>query len=223
MYEAKKKEPKRARKSGRINKREWIIDFRLIGQLKSEAEGIRGVPAPKTFATCGGARALYGSAEEIEVACKEYLMSCQGPKIYKGKFVTDKDGNIVYEQVKPYTLAGLARYIGMTTAMFDKYSRGLYDDLDDARQISEVLIRYRQAVEEYAESRLYDRDGTSGAQFALSRYFKWITQKEAMEIRSMEKRVEQRDRELDMKSKLLEGGLDDDNNIQVTIVRKQKD
>lgn len=39
----------------------------------------------------------------------------------------------------------------------------------------------------------------------------------------MEKRIEQRDRELDMKSKLLEGGLDDDNNIQVTIVRKQKD
>lgn len=223
MYEAKKKEPKRARKSGNTNKREWIIDFRLIGQWRAEAEGIRGMAAPKTFETCGGAKALYGSAEEIEVACKEYLMSCQGPKIYKGKIVTDKDGNIVYEQVKPYTLAGLARYIGMTTNMFERYSKGLYDELDDARQISEVLVRYRQAVEEYAESRLYDREGTSGAQFALSRYFKWTTRKEAAEIRSMEKRIEQRDRELDMKSKLLEGGLDDDNNIQVTIVRKQKD
>ena len=86
---------------------------------------------------------------------------------------------------------------------------------------SAILKRAKQRIALYSEERLYDREGVVGAKFVLDHHFKALTNKEAAEIEAMNKNLEYKAQELEMKKQMLD--LDDeDNSLNITIVRKEE-
>ena len=126
-------------------------------------------------------------------------------------------------QVEPFTVSGLAYYIGVPTEVLDKITWGWYDNLDDTTEEDElysaILKRAKQRINLYAEKRLYDRDGVVGAKFVLDHHFKMIGQREAAEIEALRKQSEYKMQELELKKQMLDVD-DEDNSLQITIVRK---
>ena len=135
----------------------------------------------------------------------------------------DKNGEVVRVQVEPFTVAGLAYHLGMPTDMLDRITWGFFDDLDATEEdklCSAILKRAKQKIALYSEKRLYDREGVIGAKFVLDHHFHVLGQKEAADIRAIEKNIEYTMQELEMKKQMMDVG-DEDNNIQITIVRKE--
>ena len=192
----------------------WYFDFR----------NIRRYPTPM-IALNAGVKPKYTDPEEAQKKIDEYFQSCMGPLIdRKGEIVYDDAGNIVYVQIKPHTLTGLARYMGLFTSNFNDYCSGRYDNPaeDNPENLfSTVFSRAKQQIEEYAETRLYDKDGQKGAQFVLSSVFDWKTHKEKLDDKNAEFRRWKEYKELELKYELLEGGEDSD--LEIRIVRKNKD
>lgn len=69
---------------------------------------------------------------------------------------------------RPYTISGLALYLGLSTETLRRYEN-LYADTEYA----EIIKLAKQKVEEYAEVSLYDNKATSGAKFVLENNFGW--------------------------------------------------
>jgi hypothetical protein len=204
----------RYKKRERDGKTIWYFDFR----------NIRHWPAPM-IALNAGVKPKYTDPDLAKQKIEEYFRSCMGPLIdRKGEVVYGDDGKVVYVQVKPYTLTGLSRYMGLFTTNFKDYCSGKYDNPaeDNPENLfSTIFCRARQAVEEYAESRLYDRDGQRGAQYILSAKFDWATHKERLDDKNAEFRRWKEYKELELKYELLDGGEDSD--VEIHIVRKTKD
>ena len=85
-------------------------------------------------------------------------------------------------------------------------------------------------IEEYAETRLYDRDGYNGSKFVLDCAFNWNTRKEIAEIDSMiatkeikAKELELKIRAQELKEKTLLGEADEDSEITINIKRKTRE
>lgn len=110
----------------------------------------------------------YTSVKEMEARIDAYFEECRGhPYILAdGTELLDKDGRPVIVDAHPPTITGLALALGFTgrQAMLDYAAREEYAD---------TITRAKTRCEEYAERRLYDRDGTRGAQFSLSCNFGW--------------------------------------------------
>ena len=107
--------------------------------------------------------------------------------------------------------------------MLDRITWGFFDDLDATEEdklCSAILKRAKQKIALYSEKRLYDREGVIGAKFVLDHHFHVLGQKEAADIRAIEKNIEYKMQELEMKKQMMDVG-DEDNNIQITIVRKE--
>lgn len=192
------------------------IDFRLIKYPESDHIGARNLThAPR----------LYETVDMLQKRCDSYFASCEGViRDRWGNPLRDDDGTPVIGQVKPYTISGLARHIGMSTSALKLYSRGFRDDVGfdpENVQFSDVLIAARQRVEEYAENRLYDKDGSFGARFALDAGFGWHTTKERADIENMKTLTELKKKEFELKEKLLSAG-EEDTDITINIVRGNK-
>jgi len=67
---------------------------------------------------------------------------------------------------KPYTIVGLALHLGFTGR------QGLFE-YKGRKEFSDIISRAKARVEEYAASRLFDRDGARGAEFTLRCNYKW--------------------------------------------------
>lgn len=63
----------------------------------------------------------------------------------------------------PYTMTGLAIALGFT-------SRQALWNYEQKDEFVDVIARARARVIDYAEGRLYDKDGARGAQFALENF-----------------------------------------------------
>lgn len=215
-----KKVPKRFKN---VKSRVWNFDLR----------GIQTSPPNKTQLkllnrvnrSYRGKKPLFSSPEQLQSEIDQYFESCYGPLIdwKKNELVYDKNGEPVRVQVEPFTVSGLAYYIGVPTEVLDKITWGWYDDLDeddDYKLYSAILKRAKQKINLYAEKRLYDREGVIGAKFVLDHHFRMVTKREEAEIRAIEKNLEYKAQELEMKKQMLDFG-DDDNNLNITIVRKE--
>ena len=77
----------------------------------------------------------------------------------------NKFGNPVYINQRPPTVTGLALALGFTTRLSLLNYQGKAEFMN-------TITRAKSMVEEYTEQRLFDRDGSSGAQFSLRNNFK---------------------------------------------------
>lgn len=118
----------------------------------------------------------YKTVEEMQTKIDAYFTSCEGTPLLddEGKAVTDKYGEPVIVGAHPPTVTGLALALGFTgrQALLNYQAKPKFVD---------TITRAKSRCEEYAESRLYDRDGARGAQFSLEHNFRWNTGNTAAE------------------------------------------
>lgn len=201
--------------------------------LELDLRGIRNPHNPfngRLNPSKGGTK-KFMSPEHLQCMVAEYFESCNGPLIDKwGQLVYDKQGNLVKVQVKPYTVSGLALYLGVSTQTLKKYREGLVDDFldelyaetDDRLTFAKVVMNAKQTIEAYAEGRLYDKDGQRGAQFVLDCCYNWVSHKEQADIRKSKADSKLRRDEFELKRQLIDEGNDDDN-LTINIVRGRRD
>lgn len=118
--------------------------------------------------------AKFKTAEEMQAKIDEYFNSLFRPVLVWDK--TEKEnvvltnpetGEPYMEQYKPATITGLALALDMNsrTTLINYAAKN--------KEFLNTITRAKLRVEEYAETRLYDRDGTRGAEFSLKCNFGW--------------------------------------------------
>ena len=110
---------------------------------------------------------IYMKVNEIEEKIDAYFKECEGEilKDDNGKTVLNKFGNPVIINRKPPTVTGLALALGFTSRLDLLRYQG-------KEEFCNTITRAKSMVEQYAEERLFDRDGSNGAQFSLRNNFK---------------------------------------------------
>lgn len=115
----------------------------------------------------GGRPPKYSSVDEMQAAIDAYFAECEGEPLQ------DVDGNpVLYKGhpvivgAKPPTVTGLALALGFT-------GRKQLLDYQGRKEFCNTIARAKSRCEAYAESRLFDRNGTTGAQFSLRCNFGW--------------------------------------------------
>lgn len=125
----------------------------------------------------GGRPPKYTSKEEIEKLIEEYFKKCDGELVIneKGEAILGDNGNPIYKNAKPPTVTGLALALGFSTR------QGLLN-YQAKKEFIDTITRAKSYIEEYAERRLFDRDGVQGAKFSLINNFKGWDEKQNLEI-----------------------------------------
>lgn len=95
--------------------------------------------------------------------------------VFNGRPVLDKHDHPVMIPGKPPTVTGLALALGFASR------QSLLDYQADPKYL-DTITRAKSRVEEYAESRLFDKDGANGAKFALANNFRGWKEQSAMEL-----------------------------------------
>lgn len=116
----------------------------------------------------------YKSKEEMEEKIEQYFKDCEGHPLTddKGNQVYNKLGHPVIVDKRPPTVTGLALALGFNTRLSLLNYQG-------KKEFMNTIMRAKARVEQYAEERLFDKDGTSGAQFSLRNNFKgWNTEQQ---------------------------------------------
>ena len=110
---------------------------------------------------------MYKSKEEIQEKIDKYFSDCEGEvlKDEQGTPILNKYGGVIIMGSKPPTVTGLALALGFST----RQSLLNYQAQDE---FLDTITRAKSRVEQYAEERLFDRDGSNGAQFSLKNNFK---------------------------------------------------
>ena len=115
----------------------------------------------------GGAPRKWKSVSAMQKAIDAYFEKCEGePLVIDGVVQCDKHGFPITINAKPPTITGLALALGFTgrQALLDYQARPEFTD---------TVTRAKARCEEYAEMRLYDKDGANGAKFSLGCNFGW--------------------------------------------------
>ena len=107
-------------------------------------------------------------------AIERYFKDCEGHTL------TDKNGNTVYDKhgnpvivAHPPTVTGLALALGFKTR------QSLLNYQARTKAFNDIITVAKSRCEEYAESRLHDRDRVNGAKFSLMNNFKGWREKPA--------------------------------------------
>lgn len=118
----------------------------------------------------------YKSKEEIQEKIDAYFESCKGKALTdaEGSPVLDKNGNVIFVDRKPPTITGLALAL-------DFKSRQALLNYQGKEEFNDTILRAKTAVEQYAEERLFDKDGANGAKFSLSNNFIGWKEKQQIE------------------------------------------
>ena len=118
----------------------------------------------------------YKTKEEIQEKIDAYFESCKGELLYDsdGNPMIDKWGNPIVVGAKPYTITGLALALGFT-------SRRALLNYQDKEEFVHTITRAKARVEQYAEERLFDKDGANGAKFSLANNFDGWREKQQIE------------------------------------------
>lgn len=175
-------------------------------------------------------RIKWASPEQLQKKIDEYFDSCFGVMYdwKTGAALTDEHGELRHGQIKPYTTTGLALALGISRETLIRYSDdeinalGVPTDEDyEGPTYGELVRNARERVQEFCESKLYERDGFNGGKFVLDCAFNWVGRKEFAEIEKMRRELELKERELDMREKQLDLALaeNEDEPINITIRR----
>ena len=108
----------------------------------------------------------YKSVEEMQAKIDEYFAACKGHPMTddEGKPVLDKFGRPIVLDAHPPTITGLALALGFASrqGLLTYQGKKVYCD---------TITRAKAKCEQYAEERLFDRDGSNGAKFSLQNNF----------------------------------------------------
>lgn len=124
-----------------------------------------------------GKKRYFQTPEEMQIAIDRYFEECRGTILTdnNGQTVFNKYGEPVFVDVKPLTVTGLALALGFT-------SRQALLDYQDRKDFQAIVEKAKLKIENYAEMRLYDKDGWNGAKFNLQNNFKkWDADKAAQD------------------------------------------
>ena len=119
---------------------------------------------------------MYNSAEEMQEKIDAYFEECKGELIYNelGQPILDKNMQPILFGKRPLTITGLALALGFT-------SRQALLNYEAKEEFVDTITRAKAKVEQYAEERLYDKDGANGAKFSLANNFKGWREKREIE------------------------------------------
>jgi hypothetical protein len=118
----------------------------------------------------------YKTVEDMQRVIDKYFEDCNGEYITdaEGNLMTDKYGKPVKTKERPLTITGLALALGFTTRQALLNYEGKADFVD-------TIKKAKSKIEQYAEERLFDKDGVNGAKFNLSNNFKGWREKQEIE------------------------------------------
>lgn len=119
---------------------------------------------------------MYKSVEEMQDKIDAYFKSCEGT-VYtddEGTPVLDKFSRPVIVGERPLTITGLALALGFN-------SRQSLLNYQEKEEFVDTIMRAKAVVEQYAEERLFDKDGANGAKFSLANNFEGWKEKQQIE------------------------------------------
>lgn len=124
----------------------------------------------------GGRPPIFTSAEEMQEKIDAYFKECEGHPLTDdaGNVITTKSGMPIIVGERPLTITGLALALGFST----RQSLLNYEEKDE---FLDTIKRAKSKVEQYAEERLFDKDGSNGAKFSLANNFKGWAEKQTIE------------------------------------------
>lgn len=118
------------------------------------------------MAHAGGRPLKFQSVEELQTKIEEYFNGCWGPKIGPFGPIKDAETNkVVFVQVKPYTISGLAVALDC-----DRDTLLNYEELDE---FFGTIKRAKQRCHAYAEESLFMGNAT-GPIFNLKNNWGWV-------------------------------------------------
>ena len=124
----------------------------------------------------GGRPLMYKTKEELQEKIDEYFEMCKGRILTDddGIAYRDKNGIPVIVDARPPTITGLALALGFA-------SRQALLNYQDRDEFNYTITRAKAKVEQYAEERLFDKDGANGAKFSLANNFVGWREKQQIE------------------------------------------
>lgn len=115
----------------------------------------------------------YKTPQEMQEKIDQYFKGCEGTPLLdaEGRAVLDKYDRPIILGERPPTMSGLALALGF----LNRKSLMLYQGKS---AFVDTIARAKARVEEYAEARLFDKDGANGAKFALANNFEGWAEKQ---------------------------------------------
>lgn len=106
----------------------------------------------------------------------EYFKACEGRvlKDENGNFILDKHNVPIIIDSRPLTVTGLALALGFN-------SRQALLNYQAKKEFNDTILRAKARIEQYAEERLFDKDGANGAKFSLANNFDGWKEKQQIE------------------------------------------
>lgn len=136
----------------------------------------------------GGRPPKFKTKEEIQEKIDAYFKECEGEvlKDKDGNPMLNKWGNPIIFRQRPPTVTGLALALGFTTRLSLINYQG-------KKEFMNTITRAKTQIEEYTEQRLFDKDGSNGAQFSLRNNFSGWNEHSKSELDEQEQkaRIEQ--------------------------------
>lgn len=116
----------------------------------------------------------FKSVEQMQIAIDKYFESCFRPLTNKeGNIVYDKDNNVTMVQFKPFVICGIANALDISRQTLLNYTKDF--------EYFDTITRAKARCEQYAEERLFDKDGVNGAKFSLiNNYCNWKDKQETV-------------------------------------------
>lgn len=105
----------------------------------------------------------FKSVEELEKKIDKYFKSCY-------KAVKDDEGNIVYENIRPLTISGLALELDVDRRTLLNY--------EDKEQYFLTIRKAKARIEAFAEESLWKPKIATGIAFNLKNNFGWVDRQE---------------------------------------------
>ncbi len=132
----------------------------------------------------GGRPPMYTTKEEIQEKIDDYFEKCEGkPLVVDGVPAIDKHGEPIMVGKKPLTVTGLALALGFN-------SRQSLLNYQGKEEFMDTIMRAKAQVEQYAEERLFDKDGANGAKFSLANNFEGWKEKQEIDGKFKVNRLE---------------------------------
>lgn len=119
---------------------------------------------------------MFKTKEEMQEKIDKYFEQCEGTEKVDadGNVFTDKYGDPILFGRKPLTITGLALALGFN-------SRQALLNYQGRKEFNDTITRAKSRIEQYAEERLYDKDGANGAKFSLANNFEGWKEKQQIE------------------------------------------